>query len=228
MDFLESLNAPTLDPRRLNALRFVALVRRTQDSGRYPPKTTESVAPYLTACLCLNCDLTSGGPIFCSELCSQEASLIRYVRRRLADGSVVQPDIQEAIGIKLLMLTGGGYPDKARELSKAARLAILKRDRHTCQLCGGRASEVDHMSGSSPDPLNLRALCRSCNQVRAFDTARRITAKSDPEAFVRIKEQRTRLAQRVGARPPLRLCDDEGMWPAIQKTIQAARKSRNP
>jgi len=55
---------------------------------------------------------------------------------------------------------------------KHARLAILARDRYTCQIrragCTGRATQVDHIvplahGGPRLDPTNLRAACRHCN-----------------------------------------------------------------
>lgn len=226
MDFLDALNDPNLDLRRLNALRFFELVRLVDASGQGDPQTHETLHRYVTTAVCVNCDRPTEGPLFCSELCSQEASFVRYVRRTLADGRIAQSDIQQAIGVRLLMLTGDGYPEKARQLTKDARLTILHRDRGKCQLCGRPATEVDHIRGSSSDATNLRALCRSCNQRRAFDNASRITVASDPKAFARIQRQRRRLAERVATMRPLRLCDDEHGWPTTQKQLQAGRAFR--
>ena len=55
------------------------------------------------------------------------------------------------------------------------RRLILARDRGVCQLrldgCTHRATQVDHVvsllrHGSSRDPLNLQAACRSCNVAK--------------------------------------------------------------
>lgn len=56
------------------------------------------------------------------------------------------------------------------------RLAVLARDHYRCQLCGGKATAVDHIrprsrGGSLLDPRNLRAICRSCNSRRNAELA---------------------------------------------------------
>jgi 5-methylcytosine-specific restriction endonuclease McrA len=47
------------------------------------------------------------------------------------------------------------------------RASILARDGWTCQLCGGRATDVDHIvprsAGGTDDPANLRSLCGPCH-----------------------------------------------------------------
>ena len=47
------------------------------------------------------------------------------------------------------------------------RAGVLFRDTYTCVLCGGGASEVDHITplayGGSDHPSNLRSLCRDCH-----------------------------------------------------------------
>lgn len=61
----------------------------------------------------------------------------------------------------------------------AIRAAILRRDAHRCQLCGGPGWEVDHVveladGGSFHDPDNLRTLCTPCHQAK---TARALRAR---------------------------------------------------
>ena len=51
------------------------------------------------------------------------------------------------------------------------RRRVLARDRHTCQLCGSPATEVDHITpvaagGAWYELSNLRAVCAPCNQAR--------------------------------------------------------------
>ena len=45
--------------------------------------------------------------------------------------------------------------------------SILERDNHICQLCGGKATVVDHIVpwvvSHDSAKSNLRALCRKCN-----------------------------------------------------------------
>ena len=65
---------------------------------------------------------------------------------------------------------GGDWPK--------VRLRILQRDRHRCQLCGGRANCVDHIlpiraGGARLDPRNLRACCLACNSRLAREREER-------------------------------------------------------
>ena len=47
------------------------------------------------------------------------------------------------------------------------REAILERDHNLCQVCGGKATEVDHIVpwavSHDRSPSNLRAICHKCN-----------------------------------------------------------------
>jgi len=55
----------------------------------------------------------------------------------------------------------------------ALRVAILRRDRHTCRACGAHGLlEIDHVEPVSRapelrfDPANLQALCRACHVAK--------------------------------------------------------------
>jgi len=52
------------------------------------------------------------------------------------------------------------------------RRAILIRDQFTCQYCGQRATQVDHVisrnDGGTDHPSNLRAACAKCNRAKGF------------------------------------------------------------
>ncbi|MHC9292739.1 HNH endonuclease [Mycobacterium sp. LTG2003] len=54
-----------------------------------------------------------------------------------------------------------------RPTDRATRVGVLRRDRHTCVYCGGRADTVDHVlprsRGGSDHWLNLVAACQPCN-----------------------------------------------------------------
>lgn len=47
------------------------------------------------------------------------------------------------------------------------RAEVLLRDGHVCQLCGAKATHVDHkvavLHGGTDYPDNLQALCQRCN-----------------------------------------------------------------
>lgn len=52
---------------------------------------------------------------------------------------------------------------------------ILKRDERICYLCGGEATEVDHVinaaAGGSHDDANLRAICSACHRAKTMAEA---------------------------------------------------------
>ena len=171
---------------------------------------------------CPNCDvpaLDAKGSLFCSELCNQEASLIRYVRRAISDGRVADVDVlRDGIGTPLLMLRSGGYPTRERTVPAATRRLVIARDGSRCQLCGADgANEIDHIRGSSNDATNLRLTCRICNGDRVRDGAVII---EDPEILALANAQITRLAQRIAADTSLRICDDEVNWSTAWRTYR--------
>lgn len=134
-------------------------------------------------------------------------------------------DQQDAIGAKLLMIAGGGYPTKRRALESAERKAIFERDNWRCQLCGAPATDIDHITSSSSHPSNLRAVCNSCNVAEAFKNARVITRKSDPEEWARLKKLYRELSMRVVAPIALLVCDDDLTWDSLWRGILAARRT---
>ena len=67
--------------------------------------------------------------------------------------------------------SGQIYQSNSWRGKNGIRQRVLKRDHHTCQVCGAPATHVDHIipitacanHGISPyDPTNCRALCASC------------------------------------------------------------------
>jgi hypothetical protein len=89
---------------------------------------------------CVNCgrDIEEK-KLYCSTFCAEFAGAVRYVRRVIADGRMNASDVQEGIGAKLLMLTGGGYPRLERALSAQIDLHDLRRPAALRNL-GGRAA----------------------------------------------------------------------------------------
>lgn len=123
-----------------------------------------------TAIPCANCalpiDLLESRSIYCSELCSQVARAVRYIRARNVDGRINDPDIAEAIGTQLAFIPTGGYPTKLRRIGAATRQAVLERDGHRCQKCGAEGTEIDHIATSSSDLSNLQLLCHDCHMEK--------------------------------------------------------------
>ena len=65
-------------------------------------------------------------------------------------------------------------PAAARRRRGAAwmstRRAVMKRDRYTCWVCGGTATEVDHRvslaNGGTDSLANLAAICHPCHVTK--------------------------------------------------------------
>jgi hypothetical protein len=168
---------------------------------------------------CLNCDeprVTSSAPLYCSEVCRQTATTVRYVRARTRDGRIVDLDVQEAIEMRVAHILAGGYPEKARYISAQLRESVLRGARGHCQKCGrpfdgddlDATATIQHMSGSSPERSNLQAWCRRCNMA---DAQSRFTPLPDdsPQSSV-FEAIRTRWESPL----PLRACDDDERWEA--------------
>lgn len=219
------VNRVTTSSMRRSTLRFYQMIMEAQQGAFMPVGNAASLGELAVTPICPNCGTESPSSLFCSELCQQEAITVRYCRRVARAGDrCLKHDIQEGIAIRLLMLLGGGYPAKARKLSPDLRQYIMERDNHTCQLCGAPAAEIDHIASSSDDPSNLRALCKPCNLELAWSKATTVTMSSNPELFMKIETYLMGLAVRIAAPRPLKACDDDGHWQAIQYHLRAARQ----
>lgn len=221
-------SAPNAAARR-NALQLLSLVANVDTEAVPPAAATRDEELWRLSCTleCANCGKDVAGPkLYCAELCAQTADLIRYVRRCIGDGRIEYEDIQEAIGTKLLMVVGGGYPRERRTLGRGRREEVFARDNYTCVLCGSEATQIDHIAGSSDDHANLRAVCGSCNVREAFANARTVTAREDPELFAAIEGIISQIAIRIASLSPTRVCDDETAWNEWQKQLLPARRIR--
>jgi hypothetical protein len=181
------------EPRVSAALGFLRTLLET------PEVVERSVVPDPDRCP--NCGTTtSSKQVFCSELCNQEAALVRYVRRILCDGRIENYDVlRDGIGTNVVMVRSGGYPTRARTVPAHVRALVIARDKGICQICGGPATEIDHIASSSNDPQNLRLTCKTCNGERVSIGAARV---EDPAVIVAIEAQNSRLAQRNRRRTP--------------------------
>jgi hypothetical protein len=222
VDYLSALNKPGLEVPRRMALQLLQLTREME--GGHFPDARDDAGERFFKLDCVNCDAKiSNAGLYCGELCQQTAITVRYVRKAIADGRIVKPDIQNAIGMLLLHLYGGGYPSKKRKLSADQRMAILERDDYTCALCGAAATEIDHIAGSSSASSNLRALCKPCNVATAWQNARTVTPDENLDEWLRITEFERGLAQRISAPQPLRFCDN--LRTVEQNTRSYARRA---
>src|SRR5258708_1114795 len=116
--------------------------------------------------LCFNCDAEMGKPdLFCNELCTQEATFVRYVRNVRQQGRDKEPDIEYVIRVRMAHILNGGYPEREREIPPAVRQQVTARANGTCEAkgCGKAGADIDHIHGNSCDPSNLQYLCKECH-----------------------------------------------------------------
>jgi hypothetical protein len=103
------------------------------------------------------------------------------------------------------MVRAGGYPTRKRTVPYDVRAFVFKRDGGKCRVCGAPGSEIDHLRDSN-DPKDLRPNCKTCNGEAM---AARVVRIDDPTIIEKIIAQNSRLAQRIAADQPLRVCDNE-------------------
>ena len=170
---------------------------------------------------CINCgspNVTTHAPLFCTQLCRQIAEVVRYVRACSHDGRVEQPDVCEAIQMRVAHVLGGGYPEREREVSPAVRSAVFERAGGRCENCGrvldfaGTSGDLDaqpqiqHVAGSSSEPSNLKSFCRRCNMADA--QSKFVPVEPDSSAAALLEE----LVRRWSSPEPLLVCDDDRQW----------------
>ena len=182
------------------------------------PQTIESLAspPFP----CPNCDEPIGAPtLFCSDLCRDEAKFVRYYRACIKDGRIKQPDVVEALQIRMAHILGGGYAERERRLSLDLRGQVIERAKGLCQSCGALGNQVDHISGNSSNLSNLQLLCVPCHNEKTTANFVQITEESHPEAWAK----RDALLRRVHSAGPVRFCD-RAEWATEYRALQQARK----
>jgi hypothetical protein len=182
---------------------------------------------------CVDCDrafLAIRYPyLYCSEACKQTAHLVRWARRKIADGTFLRVDIAEAHTLKLAHILAGGYPEAARRVPRATRELVIERAGGTCEHCGElfqsdsleQRASIQHVAGSSNDPANLQAIHFACN---TRDALGKLVPVTDPAKLA--------LAAAIEARwkapVALRLCDDERTWPQTWRKTARQRDPNRP
>jgi 5-methylcytosine-specific restriction endonuclease McrA len=175
---------------------------------------------------CLNCGIEFTHPVprlFCSDLCRDEASLVRYVRACSADGRLADPDVHEAVEIKMAHVLAGGYDRRGRQLSREVRDAVIARDSGKCQMCGGAGTEIDHIADSSDNLDNLQLLCHACHVVKTQASFRKVSP-GDPD-YPEVNARRNALMERFYSPKSLRECDDPNLWKARSQQLMAERRA---
>jgi 5-methylcytosine-specific restriction endonuclease McrA len=177
---------------------------------------------YFKADHCANC--TEPLPedeeaLFCSSLCAEIASTVRYQRRVFRDGRFERPDVQQALRTRNAFLLVGGYRSLARNLSVMTRAEVKSRDGGRCRVCGKPGVEIDHIDGSSGDLENLQLLCLGCHRAKTAKNL--VPASTESRALL----QALFLA-RVAPDAPRLLADDQVEWVKVWRGLKADRKKR--
>lgn len=219
---LDGVRDPLLSIDRQYTLALMHQVERMRaDGASYPPAADPSreLQQLLDNLLCPNCmNAHRRANIFCGDQCTQEAQAVRHIRKCVADGRIAKPDCQEGIGQKLIQIISGGYPSE-RQLTSKLRNQVLERDKRICQICRMSGNEIDHIEGSSNDPTNLRVLCASCNRRRVLQAMRPTTT----DDAIYMQGIFSRLALRIAAPEPVRLCDRDD-WERTWGFVKSERR----
>ncbi|MDX6309820.1 MAG: hypothetical protein QOI06_2866 [Nocardioidaceae bacterium] len=159
--------------------------------------------------LCANCraslDFTAPAALFCSERCRGYAKDVRYFRACHADGRVSDPDVVQALKMRMAHRVVGGYNAAERRVDPGVRSTILAANDSLCRMCNSaQATEVDHIEGPSSRAGNLQGLCHDCHMKK---TEQRFGLMTPEHAQVR-----DAFMLRVYDDPPSRACDDERSW----------------
>src|SRR5260221_623752 len=153
------------------------------------------------------------GKLFCSEKCQQTASVVRYGRSAKRDGRITLTDVQEAIRMKISQIISGGYPEQSPRLSAEQHFnGVVHEGR-----CTAEATTIDHISGSSSDPSNLRAMCKPCNMARFYDHAKPAGPEQQAEANA--------IRARINAELPTRIADDDQQWATVWRDMSRKQKA---
>lgn len=180
-----------------------------------PPHSKPATAPRVQLHPCANCGRQVVSPtarrIYCSDLCSQVTSWIRYFQRAVVDGRSKFSDVHEALGIRLAHIAAGGYAETERQLPVELREAVKIRAGGVCQSCGDgdAGTDIDHIRGSSTDLSNLQLLCRKCHNLKTHESI--VSAEQDVIETVHKPIQR-----RAFESPHRQPCDSiewrHGLW----------------
>jgi 5-methylcytosine-specific restriction endonuclease McrA len=173
---------------------------------------------------CVNCGAAAVGNhlLFCGERCRQIGELVRYARRKIAEGTFDRPDVAEAIASRRSQLIFGFYDKRARKVPNDIRLQLLAKSSGICARCGrpftpdGDARfTVQHSISESG--VKLEAWCYRCNMAHSLSVLIELTP--DEREFAAWFDLRVRFPTPVVA------CDDPDNWPVVYPGLMAAARA---
>ena len=111
--------------------------------------------------------VTSSHAVFCSLHCQKQAESVRYVRRAIRDGRIADPKTAVVVRNNMIVFLALDIAYVRPQVPQELRVGVLTRNGGMCVECNEvPATEVDHISGGSQAPENLRGLCRSCHEMK--------------------------------------------------------------
>lgn len=123
--------------------------------------------------LCLHCfravdtDNNVAKGMYCSRVCQDQAEKVRYVRRTIRDGRLADPWVATTLCTNHIPFLALDLGYVRPPVTGPLRAEVLGRNEGLCAEClAAPATEVDHISGGSNDPDNLRGLCHPCHEAK--------------------------------------------------------------
>ena len=181
-------------------------------------------------CSCGSSKVTINSPLYCSNVCKESASYVRYARSYRSDGRDQRPDIAEGIILRLAFVLQGIYPAREPVAPEQFRELVFKRAEGHCEKCGrpfdfdpltrnlDSVPKVHHLDGGSNNDPNLKAWCGKCKRDDAQSRFLPTEEGSSQNPYAR------ELELRVLSEVPLRLCDDEKEWKLIWRRLSKEAK----
>jgi hypothetical protein len=139
----------------------------------------------------------------------------------MSDGRVNQPDVKDALLIRMAHILSGGYRENERRLRPSGRRAVIERDKGLCQECGQLGTDIDHIDGNSNELENLQLLCKPCHNKK---TKSKLVPLPSKEEGAEIEAKRVSLLFRANSLTPQRGCDDEENWLTFNRQVISERR----
>ena len=180
---------------------------QSPDQFKMPLRSLDQFKPGV----CVNCGATTmKGKLYCSQWCAQLVELIRWMRRKVANGTENRPDIVEAFRNRSgILISGDHYDRENRKESQATKEALRKRSRGRCEKCGRTFGDdgdsrftVQHTAKGEK-----LAWCWRCNMD---DAQARLQPISDANRGA--KKRANELGKRIWSPKPLYFVDDPEAW----------------
>lgn len=147
---------------------------------------------------------TSKRSPYCGDACRELSGFVRQVRAAVQAGTLSE-DRRTAMEQVFWALMGGGYPTRLKEVPVSTVRKVLERDGYRCHRCGGEADQIEHLRTACNRPINLGAVCPSCQTTREMGDGE-FLANAD------VRSVRAEVGGRIVAVEPARRCDDPSSW----------------